>query len=224
MQLVKNKHNNYFNTAFIRAIFVACAILCVSCPLHAQTVERMSDIESELYAANAFVKGDDYETMKNVRNYWQKEVLRMRSMRQIEFALTGSHEAVLKVTIPARLLFNQNDTTLISSAEGTLRPFLRLVRGDEAVATLIVAAYTDNNGSAPYLQRLSTGRSSTLHRWFARQGVGAACIHSFGLGNRVPRTDNSSIKERERNRRISLYFVPNKKMLKNAKKGNLELK
>lgn len=203
-----------------RLIALVCVMFCLGMNAKAQNFERMSDLESELYGENAYVSGD-YETMKNVRKYWQQEVQRLKSMRQMEFNLTGSNDAVLKVSIPSRMLFNQNDTTLTTSAEGSLRPFLRLLRGDQATATLIIAVSTDNNGSDRYLQKLSTSRANAIHRWFARQGVGPADLHSFGLGNRVPHNENSNIKERERNRRVYFYFVPNKKLLKNAKKGNI---
>lgn len=212
--------NNRLTLSFLRLFVLLILFSGASVALQAQGFERMSDIEADVYADKVFVSGD-YETMKNVRRFWQKEVQRLHSMRQLEFVLTGSNDAVLKVTIPARALFNQNDTTLVSSAEGLLRPFLRLVRGDDAVASIVIASFTDNNGSESYLSKLSTGRSSALHRWFAKQGVGPADIRSFGFGNRVPRNQNANIRERERNRRVSLYFVPNKKMLKNAKKGEL---
>lgn len=212
--------NNRLTLSFLRLFVLLILFSSAPVALQAQGFERMSDIEADVYADKVFVSGD-YETMKNVRRFWQKEVQRLHSMRQLEFVLTGSNDAVLKVTIPARALFNQNDTTLVSSAEGLLRPFLRLVRGDDAVASIVIASFTDNNGSESYLSKLSTGRSSALHRWFAKQGVGPADIRSFGFGNRVPRNQNANIRERERNRRVSLYFVPNKKMLKNAKKGEL---
>lgn len=212
--------NNRLTLSILRLFVLLILFSGAPVALQAQGFERMSDIEADVYADKVFVSGD-YETMKNVRRFWQKEVQRLHSMRQLEFVLTGSNDAVLKVTIPARALFNQNDTTLVSSAEGLLRPFLRLVRGDDAVASIVIASFTDNNGSESYLSKLSTGRSSALHRWFAKQGVGPADIRSFGFGNRVPRNQNANIRERERNRRVSLYFVPNKKMLKNAKKGEL---
>lgn len=212
--------NNRLTLSFLRLFVLLILFSGAPVALQAQGFERMSDIEADVYADKVFVSGD-YETMKNVRRFWQKEVQRLHSMRQLEFVLTGSNDAVLKVTIPARALFNQNDTTLVSSAEGLLRPFLRLVRGDDAVASIVIASFTDNNGSESYLSKLSTGRSNALHRWFAKQGVGPADIRSFGFGNRVPRNQNANIRERERNRRVSLYFVPNKKMLKTAKKGEL---
>ena len=188
--------------------------------IFAQNFERMPELESELYGEKAFVTGD-YETMKTVRRFWQNEAQRLKSNRQLEFALTGGNEAILKVTIPARLLYAQSDTVFISSAENQLRPLLRLLKGPEAVASVIVAAYTDNNGSDNYLNKLSTSRANVVHRWLAKQGVAPTDIHSYGFGNKVPRNQNANIRERERNRRISLYLVPNKSMLRDAKKGKL---
>lgn len=189
-------------------------------PLRAQNFERMSDIESETYGEKAYVSGD-YSTMKNVRRFWVNETQKLKSNRQLEFALTGSNEAVLKVTIPARLLFSQGDTVLVSSAENQLRPLLPLLKGPEAVATVIVASFSDNNGSDNYLNKFSTSRASAIHRWLAKQGVGPTYIHSYGFGNKVPRNQNANIRERERNRRISLYLVPNKSLLRDAKKGKI---
>lgn len=195
-------------------------ILLTPFGLQAQNYERLSDIEADTYGDYAQVNGD-YQTMKAVRSYWVKEVQRLKSMKQLEFALTGNNEGVLKVTIPARLLFSQNDTILLSSADGILRPFLREVKGNDAVSTLIVAGFSDNNGNERYLNTLSGGRARQIHRWFARQGVGPSDIHSFSFGNRVPRNGNQTIAQREKNRRVTLYFVPTKKALRWAKRGTL---
>lgn len=186
----------------------------------AQNFERMPELESELYGEKAFVTGD-YETMKAVRRFWQNEAQRLKTNRQLEFALTGGNEAILKVTIPARLLYAQSDTVFINTAENQLRPLLRLLKGPDAVASVIVAAYTDNNGSDNYLNKLSTSRANVVHRWLAKQGVAPTDIYSYGFGNKVPRNQNANIRERERNRRVSLYLVPNKSMLRDAKKGKL---
>lgn len=196
-------------------LFLFCA-----CGLQAQNYERMPEVEADTYGDYAQVNGD-YQTMKAIRSNWVKEVQRLKSMKQLEFALTGNNEGVLKVTIPARLLFSQNDTIMLSSADQYLRPFLRLVRGSDAIATVIVAGFTDNNGSEKYLNTLSGGRSRQVHRWFARQGVGPSDIHSFGFGNRVPRNGNGTIAQREKNRRITLYLVPTRKAIRWAKRGTL---
>lgn len=204
--------------SLLTLLLVFCCGLGVA---QAQNFERMSEVEAERFSNLSLVNTTDYQTVKNLRRYWVQESQRLKQMKQLEFVLTGSNEAILKVTIPSRLLFMANDSTLVSNAENVLRPFLHLIKGKDAVATVIVAGYSDNNGSAAYLNRLSGGRARQVHRWFAHQGVGPADVHSFGFGNQVPRTDNATMAQRERNRRISLYFVPTKKAIKMAKKGGL---
>ena len=54
-----------------------------------------------------------------------------------------------------------------------------------------------------------------------KQGVNPNNVQYFGLGNKIYKTNNDNVKNRELNRRVTIYFVPNKKMLKMAKKGQL---
>lgn len=195
--------------------------MVLSLPLSAQNYERMSSVEQDLYRDHAIVNGD-YKTMKNVRQYWVQQAQRLKSLKQLEFALTGSNESILKVTIPDRVLFAQNDSTMLTSADDYLRPLLRLVNGNDAVATIIIASYSDNNGSEKYLELISGSRARQVYRWFARQGVGPNNMHSYWLANKVPRNTNANIQQREKNRRISIYLIPNRKMLRWAKRGQLE--
>lgn len=206
-------------TKLSRLLFVLLAVvLCF--PSKAQNYERLSSTEQELYGDYAMVNGD-YQTMKNVRQYWVQHAQRLRYMKQFEFALTGSNESILKVTISHRALFAQNDSTMLISADAVLRPLLRFVKGSEGVATIIIASYSDNNGSERYLELISGSRARQVYRWFARQGVGPNEMHCFGLANKVPRNENANIQQRERNRRISIFLVPNRKMLRWAKRGQL---
>lgn len=198
---------------------LVAALLCFNA-VQAQNYERLSEVEADQYGDYAIINGD-YQTMKNIRRYWGQEIQHLKSIKQYEFSLTGSSEAILKVTIPARLLFAQNDSTLLTTADGYLRPLLRWVKGSSAVATMIIAGYSDNNGSERYLRTISGGRARQVHRWYAMQGVGPADIHSYGFGNKVNRTRNENIAQREKNRRISIYFVPTRKMIRNAKNGKL---
>lgn len=204
----------------ISHFFLVILAMVLSLPLSAQNYERMSELEQELYGDYAMVNGD-YKTMKNVRQYWVQQAQRLKSMKQLEFVLTGSNESILKVTIPDRVLFAQNDSTLLLTADGYLRPFLRMVKGNDAVATIIIASYSDNNGGENYLELISSSRARQVYRWFARQGVGPNEMHSYGLANKVPRNANANIQQREKNRRISIYLVPNRKMLRWAKRGQL---
>ena len=184
-----------------------------------QRLERLSEQEEALFGKRVYV-ADDYDAMKAIRCYWIQESIRLQS-HNYEFAHCGNNEAVLKVTIPSRLLFQQGDSVLSATADGFLRPFLRLLRGNEAMATVVVACHSDNNGSERYLKRITTNRANAIGRWLQKQGVDARGIGCYGVGNDVPRTDNSSLAKREQNRRVTLYLVPNRHMMKLAKRKKL---
>lgn len=188
----------------------------------AQNVERIPEYEQSLYGEMAHVNGD-YQTMQNVRRYWMREAERLGSFDRsgFEFALVGGYEGILKVTVPSDEIFVSGDTLMTQNSDGILYPLVRFLRGSDAVASVIVSCYSDNNGSAAYLNRVTSSRAAVIGRWISRQGVEASHIKCYGLADQSPRTDNSTMKKREQNRRVSFYLVPNRHMLKLAKKGKL---
>ncbi len=194
--------------------------LSVVLPLSAQNFERIPEAEQNLYGEQAYVTGE-YETMKNVRSYWQKESRRLGNLRGCQCALTGPGEAIFKVTVPARFIYQSNDSVLSPFAEIHLRPFLHLLKGNDPMASVIVACHSDNNGSDTYLRRFTQARAVQLAQWFRRQGALSAHIHPYGVGTMSPVTENKNLAQREKNRRVTLYFVPSKAMLKLAKKNKL---
>ena len=202
------------------SIFVLVFVLLLNtASVKAQNYERISEYEQELYGESVYVNGE-YETMKNIRSYWVKECNKLKS-RNHEFVLCGNTEAVLKVTIPSRVLFHQSEATLSNGAENVLKPLLKFVFGDAAIATCIVSCHSDNNGSDKYLNNITKDRAAAVSEWFLNHGVAPSSVTSYGLGKKVSRTRNENIRQREQNRRITIYFVPNKNMLKLAKKGKL---
>ncbi len=196
---------------------LCCFLLAASAV--AQNFERLSEKEENLFGKKVYVSGD-YESMKAIRRFWVQESIRLKN-HNYEFVHCGANEGVLKVTIPSRLLFQQGDTILSTTADGFLRPFLRLLRGNEAMATLVVTCYSDNNGSDKYLKGMTNSRARAVAKWMYRQGVDHKGVSVYGMGNEVPKTDNSTLAKRERNRRVSLYLVPNRNMMKQAKRGRL---
>lgn len=206
-------------SAIIYLKAILCALLLSVMTAEAQNYERMSEYEQNLYGASAHVNGD-YETMKSIRAYWVKECNKLKS-RNCEFVLCGTSEAVLKVTIPARLLFVSGEATLSPQADAVLSPLLRFVSHDDAVASCIVSCHSDNNGSERYLSDFTKQRAYAVSSWMLKQGVNPNNVQYFGLGNKIYKTNNDNVKNRELNRRVTIYFVPNKKMLKMAKKGQL---
>lgn len=186
--------------------------------LYAQSFERMSQYEQNLYGKRVYVSAE-YEEQRQIVAFWSLEMKKIKNS-VFEMALTGN-DMVWKITIPARLLYQSNDTTLSSQSDGILRPLLKYVRGENAYASIIIATYSDNNGSEQYLKKITSSRSRSIQRWFIRQGVQASDVSSYGLGNKVPREENKSMRGRERNRRVTLYLVPNKRMIRDARNGKL---
>lgn len=198
-------------------IVICFALLLFPVSVEAQNFERMSEYEQNLYGESAYVNGD-YETMKHIRSYWVKECNQLKN-RNYEFVLCGNAEAVLKVTIPSRLLFVSGEATLSSQADAIIRPLLKFVGGKDAYAKCIISCHSDNNGSEKYLAGLTKKRADSIRSWMMKQGVSNSNMSSYGLANLVPRTKNENVRNRERNRRLTIYLVPTKKMLKAAKKG-----
>ena len=204
----------------LKFAFFGLALLLSVQAVSAQEFERIPAAEESLYGSRVYVSGD-YETMRNIRNYWQREAYRLRTLRGAEFALCGSGDAIFKVSIPMRLLYAQNDTTLSVYADAMLRPFLQYVRGDNPLTSVVVACHSDDNGSPRYLTAMTTARARSVERWMRRQGVRTAGVYYYGMAGDSPRSGNDSLAGRERNRRVTLYFVPSKEMLKLAKKNKL---
>lgn len=199
---------------------VLLSLLCLigTMSLWGQSYERLSTFEENLFGRNIYVSGS-YDAMKQVRQYWNNEFSRLKNDKY-SIAFCGNGEAVLKVTIPVRLLFKANEPSLQAQADGMLRPFLRFLRGRDATASLVIACHSDNNGSARYLNEMTLDRANEIQNWMQKQGV-TAKVHTYGVGSNVPLNDNASISEREENRRVSFYLVPNKQMMKLAKKQKL---
>lgn len=199
---------------------MAVGLLLGCASLFAQSFERMSQYEQNLYGKRVYVNAE-YEVQRQIVSFWSQEMLKFKNPAY-EMALTGN-DMVWKITVPARLLYQANDTTLSTQSEGILRPLLRYVRGEGAYATLVVANYSDNNGSEKFLLNSTAARSRAIMRWFIKQGMLPADVEAFGLGNKVPRAENKNMRGRERNRRVTFYLVPNKRMLRDARAGKLSL-
>ena len=203
----------------MKRVLLNLLAICAATGLFAQSYERMSAYEEELYGSKMHVKGS-WDAMRQVRQYWSSEYDRLKCYDNYQMALCGDGEAVFKVTIPSRLLFVPNDSALLRQADGVLRPLLRLLRGKEAMASVVVACCSDNNGSTNYLEDFTRDRARAICGWLEKQGVEAA-MYGYGIGNNVPLNANGNLAEREENRRVTLYLVPNRQMMKLAKKGKL---
>ena len=130
-------------------------------------------------------------------------------------------DEVIVITIPASQLFEPNDTLLSSLGEAQLKPFLRMLKNPGFYKMLLVM-HSDNTGSSEYTLNLTRQRVNAIFDWFDENGS-VDYVVPYALGETDPLVDNNSVENRKRNRRLEIYLVPEKTMLQQAKKGNINI-
>lgn len=125
---------------------------------------------------------------------------------------------VLMVTLQCADIFVPNCTELTPNAERLLRPLLPYIRRKDDFK-VIVAVHADNTGDDLYAENITTDRSNALDDYFTEinNGVDTGII-PYGIGNEEPLVSNISYVNREKNRRIEIYFIPTEQFIKNSAK------
>lgn len=130
-------------------------------------------------------------------------------------------DEVIVITIPASQLFDANDTALNKVGEERLKPFLRMIK-NPGFYKLLLVMHSDNTGSEVYTLNLTRQRVNAIFDWFDENGS-VDYVVPYALGDTDPIVDNNSVENRKRNRRLEIYLVPEKTMLQQAKKGNINI-
>lgn len=130
------------------------------------------------------------------------------------------NKEVLLVTIPAHLLFAPNATDLSPDAGEYLSPIRRYLKEPDMYRVMLVM-HTDNTGSEPYREKLTTERVNAVFDWFEDSGSDTTYLFSYSLGDDMPLRPNDSMENREKNRRLEIYLLPGEKMLQQAQKGRI---
>lgn len=134
---------------------------------------------------------------------------------------TYRNKEVLLVTIPASKLFYPNSTELRPDADSYLTPLKRYLKDPDMYRVLIVM-HTDNTGSEAYREKITEDRSTAVFSWFDNQpGLNTEYMFSYAYADESPLTENNSMSNRDKNRRLEIYLVPGEKMVEQAKKGRI---
>lgn len=128
---------------------------------------------------------------------------------------------VILVTIPASELFAPNSTELSEGASKYLNPLKRYMKEPDMFRVLLVM-HTDNTGSTQYRDNITADRVDAVTSWFEDQGVDTSFTFSYAFGDEAPLVPNTSIENRDKNRRLEVYLMPGAKMLEDAKKGKID--
>ncbi|MDE6547609.1 MAG: OmpA family protein [Muribaculaceae bacterium] len=128
---------------------------------------------------------------------------------------------VILITIPANVLFAPNSTELSDGAAKYLNPIKRYMKDPDMFRVLLVM-HTDNTGSSKYRDNITADRVDAVTAWFEDQGADTSFTFSYAFGDEAPLVPNSSIENRDKNRRLEVFLMPGTKMLEEAKKGKID--
>ena len=138
----------------------------------------------------------------------------------LEVAMHRKNE-VYSIIIPCDTLFKPNDDELRTHAPYYLNAFKELLRKPTSYKILVVV-YSDNTGSEQYCDNLTERRANAIADYFDElAGDVETNITPYGMGAEEPRSANTSVKNRRRNRRVEIYVVPEDNVIKRARTGTL---
>lgn len=115
---------------------------------------------------------------------------------------------VIEITIPCSRIFSANTAHLKPSAYDLLHNLHKYVSRRD-LYKVIVAVHSDNTGDEQYCDNLTAERANTIDDYFYNiGGKEETGIVPYGLGADEPLNSNSSMQQREQNRRVEIYLVP----------------
>ena len=131
---------------------------------------------------------------------------------------------VIIITIPTDLLFLPNERDLVNDCDNLLSPIQRYLKTPDFYRVLLVM-HTDNTGSETYTDELSLDRVDAVFEWFETHNTNTAYLFPTASGASEPLygNKNNSVQNRTKNRRLEIYLIPGKEMLRQAKLGRIAL-
>ena len=200
-------------------VLTAVALLMLSCPqaLNAKDNDDIYEMSLDENLATPEIKNDK-QADKIQEFQYDMAVAFKRSNYDVEIM---RDDEVIVITIPASQLFDPNDTVVSAVGESLLKPFLRMLKNPGFYKMLLVM-HSDNTGSSMYTLNLTRQRVNAVFDWFDANGS-VDYVVPYALGETDPIVDNNSVENRKTNRRLEIFLVPEKTMLQQAKKGNINI-
>ena len=87
---------------------------------------------------------------------------------------------------------------------------------------ILVEGHTDSDGEEEMNQSLSVQGASAVQTALMEKGIPITGISTHGSGENPPLAGNTTSEGKQHNKRVEISIYANRKMIKSAKKGNLE--
>lgn len=127
----------------------------------------------------------------------------------------------IRVTFDSGILFATSSASLSAASQATLRKFAANL-AEHSDTDLLIVGHTDNTGSDRINNPLSYNRAASVRTFLLSQGVAETRMKVEGKGSTEPVADNSTVAGRRDNRRVEVYILPSKDMVKSAEAGTLK--
>ena len=127
----------------------------------------------------------------------------------------------IRVTFDSGILFATSSASLSAASQATLQKFAANL-AEHSDTDLLIVGHTDNTGSDRINNPLSYNRAASVRTFLLSQGVAETRMKVEGKGSAEPVADNSTVAGRRDNRRVEVYILPGKDMVKAAEAGTLK--
>jgi len=113
----------------------------------------------------------------------------------------------INLVMPGNITFASNGRNLKSDFYEVLNS-VALVLEEFEKTIIVVAGYTDSQGSEAYNQQLSEDRAKAVADYLKTKKITPARFEIVGFGEKNPIADNSTAEGRAMNRRVELTLLP----------------
>ncbi len=203
---------------------VLAMLACVAvCPVFSQSKQdsktALEEDLAELTMEETLLQPEVPAKQKGyIKSYMLREAKALQKMGyKVETMRQGE---VVIASIPCGKLFLPNDTVLMPSAAKELSNFLPYFR-TLGKFKVILAVHSDDTGSESYLYGLTEKRVLALYEYFDTHATQTETLMGYPLGPAEPLKPNTSIANRDGNRRVEIFIVPGPTLIAEAKARRL---
>ncbi len=199
---------------------LSLALTLTAALLAAPSIAAQADAETEPDALEMSVD-ENIETPavpKRARTYVRTAMDQLRRMLlkkglAVETLREGE---VLEVTIKCSQLFAPCALNLKQSGTELLKG-LSFIVNDPRKYKVLVAVHTDDTGDEMYSDSISAARANAIDDCFWQLAGGKETnVIPYGIGRDEPRMPNDSRSNRDANRRVEIYIIPDRGLLELA--------
>jgi outer membrane protein OmpA-like peptidoglycan-associated protein len=126
----------------------------------------------------------------------------------------------IHITFDSGILFDVNSATLKDEAKTNIKELARVLQKYDDTNVLI-EGHTDASGSDELNDKLSERRADAVADYAKSLGVSGMRLAVKGYGEKQPIAENETEAGKQKNRRVEIAIIANKKLKKAAEKGTI---